>query len=166
MSYSHRPAEDPDLAQIVAIYNATVPSRRVTADLEPVTLESRRSWFESHVGNRPLWVVELEGRVAGWLSFSSFHERRAYSRTAELSVYVSESCRGRGVATYLLGEAIRRAPLLEVSRLVGLIFGHNQPSLRLFAKFGFETWGHLPGVAELDGIERDLIIVGRKVGAP
>lgn len=166
MSFSHRPAEDPDLAQIVAIYNATVPSRLVTADLEPVTLESRTGWFQSHTGNRPLWVVELDGRVAGWLSFSSFHERPAYRRAAELSVYVDEAYRGRGIAAYLLGQAIRHAPRLEVTRLVGLIFAHNEPSLRLFAKFGFATWGHLPGVTELDGVERDVIIVGLKLGAP
>jgi phosphinothricin acetyltransferase len=47
--------------------------------------------------------------------------------------------------------------------LLGFIFGHNEPSLKLFERFGFEKWGHLPSVAELDGIERDLVIVGKRV---
>jgi L-amino acid N-acyltransferase YncA len=47
--------------------------------------------------------------------------------------------------------------------LLGFIFGHNEPSLQLFYRFGFEKWGHLPNVAELDGIERDLIILGKKI---
>lgn len=37
-----------DLERIVATYNATVPSRLVTADLQPVTVDSRRSWFDAH----------------------------------------------------------------------------------------------------------------------
>jgi L-amino acid N-acyltransferase YncA len=46
---------------------------------------------------------------------------------------------------------------------LGFIFGHNAPSLGLFARFGFSRWGELPGVAAPDGVERDLIIVGRRV---
>ena len=48
-------------------------------------------------------------------------------------------------------------------RFSGFIFGHNIPSLRLFEKFGFARWAHLPGVALLDDVERDLVIVGRRV---
>jgi phosphinothricin acetyltransferase len=50
-----------------------------------------------------------------------------------------------------------------VHTVLGFIFGHNQPSLGLFGKFGFETWANLPRVANLDGIERDLIILGKRV---
>ncbi len=39
----------------------------------------------------------------------------------------------------------------------------GEPSLKLFEKLGFTRWGHLPRVAVLDGVERDLIIVGRRV---
>lgn len=164
MNLSHRPAARADLAQIVALYNATVPSRMVTADLEAVTVESRVDWFESHIGNRPLWVVELEGRVAAWLSFSSFYGRPAYRKTAEIGVYVDTQYRRRGIASYLLAEALARAPELKLATLLGFIFSHNEPSLALFAKFGFARWGLLPGVAELDGVERAVVILGRRVG--
>jgi phosphinothricin acetyltransferase len=33
----------------------------------------------------------------------------------------------------------------------------------LFAKFGFARWGELPGVTLLDEVERDVIILGRRV---
>ena len=33
----------------------------------------------------------------------------------------------------------------------------------LFERAGFVRWGHLPRVAELDGIERDVVILGRRV---
>lgn len=161
---AHRAATRADLAQIVEIYNATVPTRMVTADTEPVSVESRIAWFEEHdPGSRPLWVVEAEGRVAAWLSFSSFYGRPAYRKTAELSVYVDESFRRRGFGSYLLTRALSRAPALEIDTLLGFIFGHNRPSLALFERFGFARFGELPKVAVLDGVERDLVIVGRRV---
>ena len=73
---------------------------------------------------------------------------------------------GRGSGGFLLGEAIGRAPACGLRTLVGLIWAHNEPSLRLFGRFGFERWGHLPRVAVLDEEERDLVIVGRRVAAP
>ena len=164
MPYTHRLATRGDLAQIVEIYNATIPSRQVTADTEPVSVGSRVKWFEDHhPGARPLWVVEAEGQIAAWLSFSSFYGRPAYDKTAELSVYVRDSCRHLGLGSYLLQQAIAHAPSIKVDTLLGFIFGHNEPSLRLFAKFGFARWGELPRVAILDGVERDLVIVGRRV---
>ncbi len=157
----HRPARRADLPRIVEIYNATIPSRLVTADLDPVTVAQRVPWFEAHVPERrPLWVVERDGVVAAWLSFSSFYGRPAYDRTAELSVYVDASARRVGLGSYLVREAIAHAPSLGVDRLLGFIFGHNVPSLALFERFNFERWGMLPGVARLDRLERDLVIVG------
>jgi Methyltransferase domain len=61
----------------------------------------------------------------------------------------------------LLEQAIARAPLLGITALVGLIFGHNEPSLKLFQRLGFERWGFFPGVAQLDGVERDLVVMGQ-----
>ena len=164
MSFTHRPATRGDLAQIVEIYNATIPSRQVTADTEPVSVESRVKWFEEHSpGFRPLWVVEIEDRIAAWLSFSSFYGRPAYNKTEEISVYVHADFRNRRLGSYLLRQAIAHAPSINLNTLLGFIFAHNEPSMRLFEKSGFARWGQLPRVALLDGIERDLVIVGRRV---
>lgn len=153
-----------DLPTIVAIYNSSIPGRVATADLEPVTVESRRVWFEEHSpASRPLWVIEEGGEIVGWLSFQSFYGRPAYHATAELSVYVAPDAHRRGYARTMVAEAIRRAPEFGLKTLLGFIFGHNEPSLALFKSFGFETWAHLPRVADLDGIERDLMILGKRL---
>jgi phosphinothricin acetyltransferase len=164
MTFTHRTAKRADLAQIVEIYNATIPSRMVTADTAPVSVESRLPWFEEHTPERrPLWVVEEAGRIAGWLSFSNFYGRPAYAKTAELSVYVHEGSRQRGLGSHLVRRALEHAPAIKVDTLLGFIFGHNRPSLALFERLGFARWGELPKVAALDGVERDLVIVGRRV---
>ncbi|HEY8649551.1 MAG TPA: GNAT family N-acetyltransferase [Chthoniobacterales bacterium] len=159
-----RDALEADLPAIVEIYNATIPTRMVTAELEPVTTEGRLPWFREHSPNgHPLWVAEIDGAIAGWFSFHSFITRCAYRGTAEVSVYVGESYRRGGVARGLLEEAIVRSPQLRITALVGCIFGHNEPSLKLFERFGFQRWGFLPRIARLDGVERDLVIMGRHV---
>jgi len=76
---------------------------------------------------------------------------------------VHDAFRRHGLGAYLLGQALQHAPAVKVDTLLGFIFGHNQPSLALFEKFGFARWGQLPKVAALDGVERDLVIVGRRV---
>ena len=157
-----RDALESDLPAIIDIYNATVPTRMVTAELEPTTVEARLPWFREHWPNQhPFWVAENDCGVIGWLDFKKFLPRCAYRGTAEISVYVHEKFRRQGVARHLLEEAIARAPSLGIDAMVGLIFGHNQPSLKLFERFGFERWGLLPRIARLDGNERDLVIMGR-----
>ena len=170
MSFRHRTATLDDLPAIVAIYNSTIASREVTADTEPVPVESRLAWFHDHTPDRrPLWVIEraddnsASPPILGWISYSNFYGRPAYSGTAEVSIYIDEAARGKGIGRYALQEAIDFAPSIKVHTLLGFIFGHNRPSLGLFSKFGFETWANLPKVANLDGVERDLIILGKRV---
>ena len=158
-----RDAAESDLPAIINIYNGAIATRMATAQLDPVTLEERRDWLEQHSPTRPFWVLEIDGQIAGWLTLKSFLPRCAYRSTAEVSVYVHGKFRRRGVARTLLGEAISRAPSLEINAMVGLIFAHNEPSLRLFRRLGFEKWGMLPRVARLDDVERDLAILGRHV---
>ena len=160
-----RIAIEGDLPAIVGIYNAAVPGRMATADTEPVTVESRREWFAAHTPDRhPLWVDEREGEVAGWLSLGTFYKRPAWDITAEVSVYVAPAFRRQGVAAALLETAIAAAPALGLRVLVGVVFGHNEPSLALFRRFGFEEWGFMPHATELDAVERDVVFVGRRVG--
>jgi phosphinothricin acetyltransferase len=161
-----RDARPADLPAIVDIYNAAIPGRLATADTEAVSVESRRPWFAAHApATHPLWVWDDAGTLGGWLSLQAFYGRPAYRATAELSVYVAPSHQRRGVARGLVAHALERSAALGVTTLLGFVFGHNAPSLGLFSGFGFVRWGHLPRVAVLDGIERDLVILGRRVGS-
>ena len=158
-----RDARETDLARIVEIYNEAIPGRLATADTEPVAVASRVPWFREHSpARRPLWVAERERTIVGWLSFQDFYGRPAYGATAELSVYVSGATQRGGVGRHLLGRALEHAPALGLTTLIGFIFAHNTPSVTLFERHGFTRWGHLPRVARLDGIERDLLILGRQ----
>lgn len=159
-----RDAAAADLPRIIEIYNAAIPGRLATADTEPITVASRIAWMREHDGARhPLWVAQVDGRVDGWLSFQPFYGRPAYNATAEVSVYISPDRQRAGIGRTLLAAAIEAAPRLGLKTLLGFIFGHNAASLALFESFAFERWALLPQVAALDGTERDLVIVGRRV---
>jgi L-amino acid N-acyltransferase YncA len=157
-----------DLARIVEIYNASIPGRMATADTAPVSVASREAWFRDFdPARRPLWVDEpaAGGPVRGWLSLRSFYGRPAYDATVEVGVYVDAAAQRNGIARALLDHAIGCAPTLRIRTLLAFVFAHNAPSCMLFERAGFSRWGLLPGVATLDGVERDLAILGRRLDA-
>ena len=159
-----RNALQTDLPVIVDIYNSTVASRMVTADTEPVVVESRQQWFDDHSPDKhPLWMVEDGGQIIGWVSFQAFYGRPAYDGTAEVSIYIDPVERGKGYGKKILQYCIDNAGTLDINILLGFIFAHNTPSLQLFTALGFEEWGHLKNIAVLDGIERSLKILGKRV---
>jgi phosphinothricin acetyltransferase len=161
----YRNATKDDLPWIVAIYNQTIPGRMVTADLEIVSIQSRIPWFEKHQpGRRPLWVVQEEdSEIIGWVSFQDFYGRPAYNITAEISIYLDSAQQGKGIGKKVLQHCLAASPALGIKNLVGYIFAHNIPSLKLFNACGFMEWGILPDIAILDGVECSLKIVGRKI---
>lgn len=154
-----------DLPTIVAIYNSTIASRMVTADTEPVTAVSRQQWFDAHSSNKhPLWIVEDDkGIIIGWVSFQAFYGRPAYDGTAEISIYLDPLQRGKGYGKKILQYCIDNAHTLSINTLLGFIFAHNTPSLQLFTALGFEEWAHLKNIAVLDGVERSLKILAKRL---
>ncbi|MBS0350159.1 MAG: N-acetyltransferase [Proteobacteria bacterium] len=155
-----RIADIHDLPQIVAIYNAAIPGRMATADTNPITTDSRLEWFNQHKDHRPLWVMEKNNELAGWCSLQNFYGRPAYMGTAEISVYVNPLYQRQGIAREMMDYLLNEIKMLQISTLLAFIFAHNEPSIRFFKKYHFEQWGLLPRVAQLDGIERDVVIYG------
>ncbi|MFY8273682.1 GNAT family N-acetyltransferase [Pseudoalteromonas sp. SSDWG2] len=153
-----------DLPSIVAIYNQTIAGRMVTADTDPVSVESRREWFLSHSPARPIYVYKEQGKIVGWLSFKSFYGRPAYDQTVEIAIYLCESVRGRGLGKLCLQFAQEQAQALNISTLLAFIFSHNTPSMKLFERGGFVRWGELPNVAIMDGKHYSLTILGKSLG--
>jgi L-amino acid N-acyltransferase YncA len=162
----YRNAEIPDLERIVEIYNSTIESGMVTADTDPVSVKSRREWFHRHSADRrPLWVIQEDSDdIIGWISFQSFYGRPAYDATSEVSIYLAAEKRRKGLGGQVLAHVLSEAPKFGVKTLLGFIFAHNEPSLRLFRKFGFEEWAHLPNIALIQHHERSLKVLGKRIG--
>ena len=160
----YRNATLEDLPIIVEIYNSTIGSREVTADTDPVSVADKLSWFHEHNPNtRPLWMIENENEIIGWVSFQDFYGRPAYDGTAELSLYLKEQHRNQGIGKTVVQYAISKCPQLGINNLLGFVFEQNKNSLKMISSLGFEEWGHLKNIAILDGKYCSLKIMGLKV---
>ena len=146
MTYSLRPATTNDLASINAIYSHSVLHSTATYQTEPSTDAERAAWFAAHGPQHPVIVAEIEGRVAGWGSLSSFHPRAAFARTVEESVYIHQDFHRRGIGRAILTDLLARAKTLGHHRVIAAISGDQEPSLALHRTFGFVDVGHLTEV--------------------
>ncbi|MDN5897995.1 MAG: N-acetyltransferase family protein [Psychrobacter sp.] len=169
-----------DLPKILAIYNQSIAGKQATANLTPVTCEERTDWFEEHLNNkaRPIYVVKAvihatveatqstqytEAPIIAWGSFSDLYARTAYHISTEISIYLHRDYHGRGLGSLLTRWMIAQAPSLGIHNVVALIFAHNQPSLGLFRKLGFEQWGYMPKVCDMQGFIADVVMLGKAV---
>ena len=161
-----------DLPRIVEIYNQSIAGKQATADLQPVSVADRQAWFDAHTGNRPLVVAQTRsetssetslGEIVGWGSLSDLYARPAYHISTEISIYVADEAKGQGVGKALVNYLIQVAPSCGVQQVVALIFAHNTPSLAMFEKLGFETWGKFKQVCDMKGFIADVVILGKSV---
>lgn len=161
-----RIAERSDWSRIVDLYNEAVVTGYSTADTALATVDSKRSWLESHSADRyPVYVAELESLVVGWCSCSPYRPGRlALRRTAEISYYVARSHWRRGIGSELVRHAIADASRLDLRTFFGILLESNVGSAALLERLGFEKWGFLPGVADFDGEEIGHAYWGKRVG--
>jgi phosphinothricin acetyltransferase len=107
-------------------------------------LEKRLKWLEDHEAKGYPILVAADGDIiAGWSSLSVYSERYGYRFTAETSVYIRESHRGRGVGTDLMRELIREAELRGFHSLIARIGAENEVSIRMHEKLGYRVAGRL-----------------------
>ncbi|HLN51672.1 MAG TPA: GNAT family N-acetyltransferase [Thermoplasmata archaeon] len=136
-----RPARIQDAKAIAAIYNEAVRLTTATFDTEPRSLADQVSWLERHDAKYPVLVAELEGAVAGWAALSPWSERCAYAGTAELSIYIGETWRNRGIGRTLLKELIAVGRFLGLHSILARVAEGNPVSQRLHRSEGFATVG-------------------------
>lgn len=162
MTINFRFAARDDLPKIVTIYNQVISLRNVTADLAPISVSDREQWFDASSHEKyPIWIIADDDQVIGWCSLGAFYGRAAYQHTAEISIYIDETTRGKHVGTQTIQFLATQLKQRDLQNIVAYVFRQNTPSMALFKKQGFEQWGLLPKVAEIDGRHLDLAILGK-----
>lgn len=156
-------AAENNLPEIVEIYNQAIETKESTADITPITVQDRISWFKEHEPRQyPIYVALAGKKVAGWISLSPYRKgREALKYTAEVSYYIHNDFKRKGIGSRLLEYMIRKAPSLGIKHLFAIILEKNSASAGLLEKFHFEKWAFLPQIAEFDGVPCGQFYYGR-----
>jgi len=152
-----------DWDQVRAIYEEGIATENAT--FEPM-VPDREKFDSAHVAD-PRLVVRVGGRVAAWAVLSRVSARKVYAGIAEVSIYVGEKFRGKGIGDALLGALVEASEKAGFWTLQGGIFPENTISIELHKKHGFRVLGIREKIGKmafgkLQGNWRDVVLMERR----
>ena len=149
-----RRANASDVDAILAIYAPFCTSTHVSFEEAPPSLdEMRRRVLETPY---PWLVFESEGCVVGYAYASRHRERAAYRWSVEVSAYVAEGQRGKGVARALYTELLDVLAELGYYKAFAGIGLPNDASVALHESVGFTLIGVFRGIGYKHGKWHDV----------
>lgn len=152
-----RPITQDDIVSCLDIYNYEVVNGVATLDLEPRTLEEWREWYNAHRDeHHPIIVGTIDDVVVGYASLSPYRLKDAFKSTVELSIYIHQDYRGKGVASKLMAHILEHAKENDtLHTVVSVITAGNEASTALHARFNFTYCGLTPEVGFKHGKYQD-----------
>jgi phosphinothricin acetyltransferase len=148
MNVEVRNADVADLPALTSIYNHYVEHSPATFDLEPFTVEARRSWFEHYAPGGPhrLLVAIDDGAVAGYASSGRFRPKAAFYPSVEVTIYLHPDATGGGIGSALYQELFAELCDERLHRAYAAITQPNPASVALHRRFGFVDVGTMTEV--------------------
>jgi len=152
-----RLAREDDLPAILTIYNEAIEKTTAVFEYRAHTIEMRREWFKAkQAASLPVLVAAESGARLGFASYGPFRAWPAYKYSVELSVYVDERVRARGIGTALVAAVVDHARASGLHVVIAGITADNAVSIRLHEKLGFVEVAHIPEVGYKFGRWLDL----------
>lgn len=152
-----RPITQDDIVSCLDIYNYEVVNGVATLDLEPRTLEEWHEWYNAHRDeHHPIIVGTIDDVVVGYASLSPYRLKDAFKSTVELSIYIHQDYRGKGVASKLMAHILEHAKENDtLHTVVSVITAGNEASTALHTCFNFTYCGLTPEVGFKHGKYQD-----------
>ena len=147
-----------DWPEVARIFEEGIRTGNATFETE---VPSWEAWDATHLPAHRL-VAERDGRVVGWIALVPVSPRECYAGVAEVSAYVAEEARGKGVGRELLAALIESSERGGIWTLETGVFPENEPSLRLLQRFGFRVVGTRERIGRMHGMWRDVIFLERR----
>jgi phosphinothricin acetyltransferase len=157
------PMEPADWEAVRDIYRQGIATGNATLETE---VPSQDQWDGSHLPSCRL-VARAGGETVGWAALSRVSERCAYGGVAEVSVYVAQAHRGRGIGRALLEKLVAESERSHLWTLQAGIFPENEPSIAIHREAGFREVGRRERLGRMEGRWRDVVLMerrSRKVG--
>jgi RimJ/RimL family protein N-acetyltransferase len=145
---------DPDTARWIPEYQV-----RTLDEATSYIVMREREW---HEGNRCSWAVadQQTGQMLGEIGLKNVNFERG---DAAVACWTHPRHRRQGVAAHAVRVALRFGfSELGLRRIEYWHAEGNEASARVAAKCGFSPLAVLPGAAEVDGEQRDLLCLARE----
>lgn len=152
------PMRETDWPAVRAIYQEGIATGQATFET------AAPEWEVWDAGHRPdCRLVARQGeQVIGWAALSPVSRRAVYRGVAEVSIYVAEAARGRGVGQALLAALIEASEAAGVWTLQASVFSENEASVALHLSWGFRVVGRRERIGLHHGVWRDTLMLERR----
>ena len=118
-------------------------------------------WDQSHLAHSRIVAIE-DDQVVGWAALTPVSGRCVYAGVAEISVYIDERYRGRGIGKILLQHLISESESHNIWTLQAGVFPENISSLKIHESLGFRKVGYREKIGQLKGIWRDTVLLEKR----
>ncbi len=163
MNYVIDEMKSEDWEQVRSIYLEGIATGVATFE---TVAPSWEKWDAGHLRQARLAARDGDG-LSGWAALSRVSDRCVYGGVAEVSVYVGERGRGRGVGRALLDALVEASEQSGIWTLQAGVFPENEASIKLHLRCGFREVGRRERIGKLNGVWRDTLLFerrSRKVG--
>jgi len=143
---------------VKAIYESGIATGNATFQTGAPAWEE---WDAAHIKTCRLVAVEQD-EILGWAALTPVSGRCVYAGVAEVSIYISESARGKGLGSILLNALVAESEQHNFWTLQAGIFPENVASIRLHEACGFRMVGRREKIGQMLGVWRDTVLLERR----
>lgn len=147
-----------DWERVRAIYLEGIATGDATFETDAPAFDV---WDAAHLRACRL-VARVGEEIVGWAALSPVSSRCVYGGVAEVSVYVGESARGRGLGRKLLAALVEASERNNLWTLQAQVLAENEASIRLHERCGFRVVGKRVRLGKLKGAWRDVVLLERR----
>jgi L-amino acid N-acyltransferase YncA len=147
-----------DYPQVAAIYESGIASGLATFQTESPEWEE---WDKTHLKDCRIAAFEND-EMMGWAALTPVSNRCVYAGVAEVSIYIAEGFRGKGIGKLLLLQLIGESEKIGLWTLQSGIFAENIASIKLHEQCGFRIIGIREKIGKKDGVWKDNFIMERR----
>jgi L-amino acid N-acyltransferase YncA len=155
---SIRQLEATDWPHVRAIYLEGIATSQATFE---TVAPSWEVWDATHLEFARV-VAWSNGELCGWAALSPVSKRAAYAGVAEVSVYIAEEFRRRGIGLKLLQRLIAESEQHGIWTLQASVFPENAATVALHKRCGFREVGRRERIGRLNGVWRDTMLLERR----
>ncbi|MCG1035619.1 GNAT family N-acetyltransferase [Polaribacter sargassicola] len=144
--------------QVAAIYKEGIATQIATFETE---VPDWKTWNNKYLSIGRIGLQE-DNKIVAWGSLSATSKRAVYKGVVEVSVYVKETERGKGLGEKVLNKLIKISEEHSIWSLQSSIFRENKASIQIHKKCGFRIIGYKEKIAKLNGVWQDNMLLERR----